>query len=222
MKVFRILEGDNYGIETHSISDQIFKILKTEILHQKFELGEKIETRKLSDKYEVSVMPVRDALKKLAKCGLVEKKERVGFFVRSFEPYEIKEIVDVRKMYEAYCLQKYINNLNKNELENIYNDMLNYQNPPRNEFDRQDKKFHEFIINSSQNEFLIKEYSKIEDLIDLVRHLDRDRKKEALQEHKKIIESILEEDIQTAVSLLKNHINNVRDSIIKEYSKTLD
>lgn len=207
------------GIETQSISAQIFEIIKEKILLQEFRLGEKINTRKISEKYDISMMPVRDALKELENRGLVINKERVGFFVKEFSPKEIKEIIEVRKMYEVYCLEKFSENIDEVKLKELLCEMNKFENRSRAEFDKIDKSFHELIINASNNDFLTNKYSEMEDIIDLVRHLDKDREDQSMNEHILVCQNILNNDTVKAKNELENHINNVRNAIISEYKK---
>ena len=52
-----------------SISEQIYSIIKEEILLAKRKPGEQINPRKLADEFDTSVMPIRDALNKLVNEG---------------------------------------------------------------------------------------------------------------------------------------------------------
>lgn len=67
-------------IMKQSISDQMFSILKEAIVRQRIKAGEQINPREIAEQYGVSVMPVRDALTRLASFGLVTIRPRVGFF----------------------------------------------------------------------------------------------------------------------------------------------
>lgn len=66
-------------IMKQSISDQMFSILKEAIVRQRIKAGEQINPREIAEQYGVSVMPVRDALTRLASFGLVTIRPRVGF-----------------------------------------------------------------------------------------------------------------------------------------------
>ena len=81
------------SIITKSITDQIYNIIKNRILMQEYKLGSKIDMNELAEEHEISIMPVRDALKRLSNQGLVTNKSRVGFFVRKFSEEEIRNII---------------------------------------------------------------------------------------------------------------------------------
>lgn len=203
------------SIITKSITEQIYNIIKGKILMQEYKVGSKIDMNEIADEYDISIMPVRDALKRLSNQGLVNNKSRVGFFVRRFSEAEIKNIMEVRNMYETYCLQNHFDNLDKNKINKIYDNIECKESLNRSEFDRIDAEFHNLIIQSSENEFLIDHYNEINDLIVLFKHLDKERIKLANQEHCSLIESILDGNKEVAVKELKKHIDNVKDSVIK-------
>lgn len=206
------------SLVTESITDQIYKIIKDKILLQEIEVGEKIDTKNIAKEHDISVMPVRDALKKLASQGLVENKSRVGFFVRTFTEKEIENIMEMRSMYEVYCLKNHMNNIDKKELKSLYETINCTSEASRKKFDEIDTKFHDLLIEASSNDYLIKNYNQIKDLILLFKHLDAKRMKLANKEHCQLIESILNKNRKQAVEKLKEHINNVTYSIGEKLS----
>ena len=57
------------GIKT--IKDQVYNVLKTEILNGEFAPNERLNEQLLADRLNVSRSPVREAIKQLAGDGLV-------------------------------------------------------------------------------------------------------------------------------------------------------
>jgi len=202
------------SIITKSITDQIYNIIKNRILMQEYKLGSKIDMNELAEEHEISIMPVRDALKRLSNQGLVTNKSRVGFFVRKFSEEEIRNIMEVRNMYETYCLQNHYNNLEMKKVKKIYESIECNKSLNRKEFDKIDTEFHNLIIQAAENDFLINHYNEINDLIVLFKHLDKQRIKLANEEHCSLMKSILDGDIEVAVEKLEQHIRNVKNSVI--------
>lgn len=201
-----------------SITEQIYNIIKEKILFQEYEIGSKIETKEIAEEYNISVMPVRDALKKLCSDELVVNKSRVGFFVRTFTEKEIDNIMELRRVLEIYCLDTYFEKINKKRLKDIYRNIKLIENYNKSDFARLDEEFHILIISSSNNNMVIKNYNNIKDIIVLCRHLDKKRIKYANEEHCRIIGSILFGKKQSAIEQLKIHLNNF-DYSIKESIK---
>lgn len=199
-----------------SIAEQIYAIIKEEILLAKRKPGEQLNPRKLAEEFESSVMPVRDALKQLVDEGLVVRKPRVGFFVRSFSRQEIKEIMEVRKLYELYCLESYFERIDREKLiflleRCMLRDWPAIKDP---EFDRLDDDIHDLIVSASENVFLIESYNNIKDRIFLIRHLGGSKARQANEEHILLIQAILNNDKGKAKEILQAHIDRVTCEVL--------
>jgi len=73
-------------LEKKNIADEVFEILKKEILEGTFEVGGKLPSEeKMSAEMGVSRASIRAAIQKLATLGLVETKVGYGSFVKKFD-----------------------------------------------------------------------------------------------------------------------------------------
>jgi DNA-binding GntR family transcriptional regulator len=199
-----------------SISEQIYSIIKEEILLAKRKPGEQINPRKLADEFETSVMPIRDALNQLANEGLVIRKPRVGFFVRSFTPKEAKDLMEVRKLYELYCLEKYFDKIDRKKLSDYLDRSLekidiSYKD---REFDELDENIHDLIVKASNNSWLINGYNSIKNYIVVLKHLDTGQVQAAQREHISLINAILDGDKEKAMKVLEEHIQRVTEELM--------
>ncbi len=199
-----------------SISDQICDLIKNQIFIQDLELGDQIDTKKIAEKHNISIMPVRDALNKLESQGLVVRKSRVGYFVRSFTSKEVQEIMEARKMYELYSLEEHFEAIDRAKLREILEEIVKTISITRQQFDRLDDGLHNLIISASGNDFLINNYNQINDQIVLFRRLDKNRIQNATNEHQELIEAILRDDLESSRKILKNHIDLVTSSVLED------
>ncbi|MGD9210908.1 MAG: GntR family transcriptional regulator [Desulfobacteraceae bacterium] len=197
-----------------SITDQVYHIIKEKILLTELHLGDQINPRELAEEFRVSIMPVRDALRKLVNEGLVVNKSRVGFFVRSFTQEEITDIMEMRMLYELYSLDTYFMNIPKDKLL-IYLDLCNKKGQlSRQEFDELDNNIHDLLINASQNRCLEKSYHEVKNQIIIFRHMDKNQIEVAHQEHVSLLQSIINRDKPNALKILRQHIKRVADAIV--------
>jgi len=206
-------------IVKESIGEQIYSILKEEILLAKRKPGEQINLRKLAEELGASIMPVRDALKQLVDEGLVIRKPRVGFFIRNFTRQEVKEIMEMRKIYELYCLDKYFDKIDRDKLKIFLEKSLDEKDITQKtkEFDELDENIHDLLIKASGNFYLISSYNNIKNQIIILRHLIKDEVGLAREEHIFLIKAILERNKEKAKEILENHINRVTNAIIELY-----
>jgi DNA-binding GntR family transcriptional regulator len=205
---------ENMKLVKDSITDQVYHIIKEKILLTELHLGDQINPRELAEEFRVSIMPVRDALRKLVNEGLVVNKSRVGFFVRSFTQEEITDIMEMRMLYELYSLDTYFMNIPKDKLL-IYLDLCNKKGQlSRQEFDELDNNIHDLLINASQNRCLEKSYHEVKNQIIIFRHMDKNQIEVAHQEHVSLLQSIINRDKPNALKILRQHIKRVADAIV--------
>lgn len=87
-------------IKKQSLVDQIYAILREEILTLKYPLGGRINVNEVQEKYGVSSTPLREALNRLQQEGLVVIQTNIGASVTTLNAHDVEEIEEV-----AYALQ---------------------------------------------------------------------------------------------------------------------
>ena len=75
-----------------TLSEQIYNILKNEIMSGTIPLGSKITNRELQERFLVSSTPVRDTINKLYQDGLVKEVTKTGAQVINFDYGYAEEI----------------------------------------------------------------------------------------------------------------------------------
>lgn len=68
-----------------TLSEQIYNILKEDILAGNIPLGAKLTNRELQERFQVSSTPVRDAINKLNQDGLISEVTKTGAQLISFD-----------------------------------------------------------------------------------------------------------------------------------------
>ena len=72
------------GLNKSTLSEQIYQILRNDILTQKIPCGEKLTLKVLQERFQVSSTPIREALTRLTQDQLVYYYSDVGMRVMSF------------------------------------------------------------------------------------------------------------------------------------------
>ena len=80
------------GLNKSTLSEQIYQILRNDILTQKIKCGEKLTLKVLQERFQVSSTPVREALTRLTQDQLVSYYSNIGVNVISFSPEDLREI----------------------------------------------------------------------------------------------------------------------------------
>ena len=210
-------------LNKESLADQIRKELQNRIVNLEIDPGEKINVSGLVEEFGVSRAPVRDALQSLVDQGLVEVKPRVGYFAIKLTPKQIKDICEMRKLLESFALKKSIDRIPFEEMKEVRAKSLRLKEEKMNHgtlrelFDETDEKLHRLIIEKSNN-VLLKDFTgRTHNLIGITRHLN-ERIGEAIEEHIRIVNAILDKDLDKAKSELRNHLDNVEKEILSNHS----
>lgn len=88
-----------------SLSNMVYWDLKEKILKNILLPGDKLIEMEIASKLDVSRTPVREALKKLEKDGLVTSFPRKSFIVSKISVKEAKNLYTVRKSLEPLCVE---------------------------------------------------------------------------------------------------------------------
>ena len=203
-----------------SLADQIAQHIKNRIVNIDIEPGEKINLSDFEEEFGVSRAPVREALQSLVDQGLVQVRPRVGYFAVELTPKQIKDICELRKLLESFALKQSIDQIPRNRLDELREKTLELKNEQlpqkelRDKFDRTDEEIHKLIIQNSSNEFLKDFTERLHNLIALTRHLNK-RIQEANKEHLKMLNAMVDRDLQLAKRELETHLDNVEAKIME-------
>ncbi len=87
------------------VRESTYEHLKEKLLAGGFKPGERLTEEHLASELGVSRTPVREALHKLEREGLVKPLETRGFCVPSDSKEEMEELFDIRSVLEGYALR---------------------------------------------------------------------------------------------------------------------
>jgi DNA-binding GntR family transcriptional regulator len=98
------------------LADTVYEALRRAIVERKFDPGEALTEQELSRRFDVSRTPVREALAKLERDGLVRVVPKKGAFVRTLSHDEIRELYQLREALEALAVRLAAPRLDPGEL----------------------------------------------------------------------------------------------------------
>lgn len=83
------------------VGDQVFEILLAGVLSGHFAEGDRLRIRDLAEEIGTSVMPVREAIRRLEEIGLAEAVPYRGAVIKSFTGTELLHLYAVRRILEV-------------------------------------------------------------------------------------------------------------------------
>jgi DNA-binding GntR family transcriptional regulator len=112
--------------EEKNLSQKVFESVREAILSGALPPGSRLVERRLAEELEVSHIPVREALARLADDGLVERNARRGSWVASLSLDDLDEISSLRVLLEQFVVvrvQERWNDAAERRLRAIVTDM---------------------------------------------------------------------------------------------------
>lgn len=83
-----------------TLEERVYDGLREAILREEYEPGTKLPVGDLSDRFEVSQIPVREALRRLSAAGLVHIVPQRGAVVTQLHVSELRDLYQMRRLLE--------------------------------------------------------------------------------------------------------------------------
>lgn len=195
-------------------SDIVYELLKKDILNRRFEPKDKLSETALARLYNVSRTPVREALHKLEKEGLVVKMSD-GYHVNFLTKEQILKLFEVRSILEGLAAEKAALNRNPELLKKLRDAAEEFKKINRNDplaAAQANSVFHDIIADLSDNEYLRDILKDIRNKLAIVRidlFASANRVEQEIEEHWKIYEAIEKGDPEAAKKAALAHQNNL-------------
>ncbi|NMO01724.1 GntR family transcriptional regulator [Gordonia sp. TBRC 11910] len=88
-------------VEPTLMADQVYGVLRDAIMSGELPGGARLRVRDVAAQVGTSVMPVREAIRRLEEAGLAERVPHKGAVVKSVSVEELVDIYDVRRLLEV-------------------------------------------------------------------------------------------------------------------------
>ena len=212
--------------ERKSLGEHVFESLKHSIVRGKISPGEWLVESHIAETLGISRTPVREAIHKLEREGLIERQARGGFTVLGFKRNDIEETFGIRSVLEGYAARLAAIKHDAKELEDLENKIDEFQNAlDRKKMDLLptiNTEFHDLLYGLSKSPKLINMINHLRDQIYRYRQMILKERKFATtsnQDHKKMLKYIRRRDAEGAERLVREHILRGQEMALKEYDR---
>jgi len=188
----------------------IYEKLKNEIIFLTYKPNQILNIKKLSRKYRISSIPIREALILLETDKLVCLIPNKGYYVSDISFPDIIDIFDFRMFLLEICGKLAVERITENEinkLELLLNDLK--KEKKFNEFIKLETKFHRLLSCSTRNHSLIYTLEHLRNHINRLWFFVKTRNDSYLSRIPKDFESIIlslkEKNKEECIRILKEH-----------------
>ena len=197
----------------HRRADAILQKLEQMIVTGVFADGERLDEMKLSEQFQVSRTPLREAFQRLSASGLLELIPRRGAFVRHPEFTELIEMFEVMAELEAMCGRLAARRVSDSLLQDIrhFAELCEeaLQQDDSDGYYQYNERFHHLIYQASGNAFLQSEAAKLHKRLKPFRRMQlrvRGRMGQSMEEHRQIVKAIESGNSVVAAKILQQHV----------------
>lgn len=208
-------------INKKTLSDQIYDVLKMEILNNEIPFGSKLINRMLQKRFGVSSSPIRDAINRLNQDGLVTSIDKTGATVVEFDYDFFLEVNEIL----LYVVNTGIKlSFEKSDIEEVCSHLKSYISLQEkyigtDHFYDYDYRFHKTFIDYSYNsrlEKIFKEYNVLHEM--LVRNYYNPKtmqiQEDSIKVHREIMDAYCIGNYELATELTEKHYK-VAEKIFK-------
>lgn len=197
--------------------DSVYHAIRAAITSRRYLPAQRLVEADLAEQFQVSKTPIREALYRLEQDGLVQSAHNRGFTVRTITPDEMRNIYELRELYEGACARAAAAS---DDSDKVAEQLRSYNAAAAAALADDDIQrvhanfyaFDELIVAQSPNELLREQFERLAALISLggtMSNLIPGRTKRSLGEHEAIAAAIAIGDADAAELLTRDHIRSI-------------
>lgn len=194
-------------------ADTLIEQIKGEIASGVLRPGDQLEEAALASRFGVSRTPIREAVRSMVDCGLLETKPRKGAFVRLLSAKELIDLFEVAAELEGMACRLAARALTDAEAADIQQGLNACEAAADandvGKYGAANVKFHAAIHAACGNKWLIEQLQQIQIHINAYRLMPYDlrgRLVKSVYEHREICDAILAGEGDKASEMMRDHM----------------
>lgn len=207
--------------ESRPIRDIAYEQLKHAIISGDIPAGSRIVETAYADKLHISRTPLREALRKLERDGLVEYVLHRGVVVRAFTIHDIDEIFTIRNAMMMLILPSIVENVTPDAIEKLKS-ILAEMDIAQEKMDADalahlNRSFHSSIEHLSDKRRILSVIDSQEEYIirfSAVTIASIVRRSTAHQEHHQMVELLEKKDLESLKELMHRHLEESKETCL--------
>ena len=219
----------NFDLQNHRpLREIVYEELKRQIMIGEIPPGTRMMEVELADNMGVSRTPIREAIRKLEKEGLVSIEPRRGAYASEISIKDMLDVLEVREFLEGMATGLAAKRITQEEVEAIKHATEAYKKAVESgntdEIIKEDEIFHKMIVNCSGNKTLIQMVNQVEELALRFRYIyyeDFSRYKNMPYEHQEILDAIVSGDAERARETGDAHVLRLRKFVVERADKIM-
>ena len=209
--------------ERKPLGEHVFDNLKQAILRGDLPPDSRLIESRIADAMGISRTPVREAIHKLEKEGLLKKLPGGSFFVVELTQEDIEETFGIRSVLESYAARMATLNHHEEDLLFLEKKIEEYQDClDRGQMERLpdiNTEIHDYLYELSQSPILTKMIGDLSHRIYRFRKILLKNEKRASisnKDHQKMLKAMKKRDAERVEQLVKEHVLRAKKMVLTE------
>lgn len=221
---------DMPGSGSRTMASALAETILQDIVTGALAPGSKLNIRELANRYQAGMIPLREAVSRLAMSGFVDAEDQRGFRVTKISRADLEDIAAVRQRIECDALRDAIESGNLewegallsafhqvNSLPVMIKDPEERVNPA---WERLHDRFHATLLEGCRSKWLKRFAATLRIQSTRYRHQSalnpHAASRNIAQEHEDIVKAVLARDADRACELLKQHIGITTELVLED------
>ncbi len=199
-----------------SLEKFAYDAIKKAILEFHLKPGDALVEAELSNQLNISKTPVRDALTRLEREGLVTKIIYKGTYVTDITAQSVMEVFEIRAVLEGLAAREATSHFTTADLQQAAQILADQAAMLKSgellNASELNKRFHRLILEKSGNQRLRAILANLDDHIQRFRvlsNVQRGAQPTSVIEHRRVLEAIRSKNAEAAETAMKDHLRNV-------------
>ena len=193
------------------LRESVYEQLRSEILHCTLAPGAEIREAELAARFAVSKSPVRDALMRLEREGLVISMPRQGYRVAPISIADVQDMFHLRAALERACMERIVRQASGEQLATLDQYRRFHADDWHGGFVAYNRAFHRSLAELATN---IRMRDQLGELIDQMEravlvslsNVKKGNPASLVEEHCRIIDALQDRKVKRAERLAEQHI----------------
>jgi GntR family transcriptional regulator, carbon starvation induced regulator len=198
-------------------SDWVEERLRLAILQGELEPGQRLHANDLSQRWDVSATPLREAFQRLASDGLVEMLPQRGARVAALSTAEAAQIYELRLLLEPRCLRQSLEASDEEHRLEIGAAFDDFRAASSVELAIElHAQFHAVLLGRCQSAWLLRFTTQLSEASRLfqIASLGRPTRRHPKTEHRALCDAAVRGDIDRCVALQEEHLHRTLDLML--------
>jgi DNA-binding GntR family transcriptional regulator len=202
-----------------STADAVAASLREMIINGELQAGERLVERDLAEHFGISRIPMREAIQRLEREGLLDIFRNRGAIVRMLSASDVQEIYDMRALLEGDAIYRSVKRLDDETLARaeLVHRLLGESSVPRRQGEL-NREFHALLYSCCGNERQLKAIAELRSQVERYERLQATLLADTPSfqvEHEEILQACRERNARGARAMTAAHLDSARRIVLR-------